>query len=249
MKRFLLLALAFASMSCFAQQTRFQVSGRVVNKQGKGIERVVVNDGINFTTTDKDGKWTLSSDTLFSKFISISTPADYELPQKKGLAAFYIPMREAVKSGDNKFVLARRKNIANNFTYVTISDPQVLNEDEMNRWRNETVKDLRHVTDSLKKTREVIGMTLGDLVFDNMPLYKEYEQSVQNLGLTMFQTIGNHDFDKKYQDLHNMRIGAPVYAEHFYNQYFGPTDYSFNMGKVHVITMKNINYVDRKSVV
>lgn len=246
MKRFLLLALAFASMSCFAQQTRFQVSGSVVNKQGKGIERVVVNDGINFTTTDKDGKWTLSSDTLFSKFVSISTPADYELPQKKGLAAFYIPMREAVKSGDNKFVLARRKNIANNFTYVTISDPQVLNEDEMNRWRNETVKDLRHVTDSLKKTREVIGMTLGDLVFDNMPLYKEYEQSVQNLGLTMFQTIGNHDFDKKYQDLHNMRIGAPVYAEHFYNQYFGPTDYSFNMGKVHVITMKNINYVGDK---
>ena len=88
MKRFLLLALVFASMSCFAQQTRFQVSGRVVNKQGKGIERVVVNDGINFTATDKDGKWTLSSDTLFSKFISISTPADYELPQKKGLAAF-----------------------------------------------------------------------------------------------------------------------------------------------------------------
>ena len=42
------------------------------------------------------------------------------MPQKKGLAAFYIPMREAVKSGDNKFVLARRKNIANNFTYVTI---------------------------------------------------------------------------------------------------------------------------------
>ena len=43
-----------------------------------------------------------------------------------------------------------------------------------------------------------------------------------------------------------MRIGAPVYAEHFYNQYFGPTDYSFNMGKVHVITMKNINYVGDK---
>lgn len=246
MKRFLFLALAFASMSCLAQQTRFEVSGRVVNKQGKGIERVVVNDGVNFTTTDKDGKWTLSSDTLFSKFVSISTPAGYELPQKKGLAVFYIPMREAVKSSDNKFVLARRKNVANNFSYIAISDPQVLNEEEMSRWRNETVKDLRHVTDSLRKTREVVGMTLGDLVFDNMPLYKDYELSCQNLGLTMFQTIGNHDFDKKYQDLHNMRIGTPIYGEHFYHKYFGPTDYSFNIGKVHVITMKNINYVGGK---
>lgn len=233
-------------MSCFAQQTRFEVSGRVVNKQGKGIERVVVNDGVNFTTTDKDGKWVLSSDTLFSKFVSISTPAGYELPQKKGLAVFYIPMREAVKSPDNKFVLARRKNVANNFSYIAISDPQVLNEAEMNRWRNETVNDLRLVTDSLRKTREVVGMTLGDLVFDNMPLYKDYELSCQNLGLTMFQTIGNHDFDKKYQDLHNMRIGSPFYGEHFYHRYFGPTDYSFNIGKVHVITMKNINYVGGK---
>lgn len=249
MKRNLFLALAMVSLSCFAQQTRFQVSGRVVNNQGKGIAHVVVNDGVNFTTTDKEGNWNLSTDTLFSKFVSISTPADYELPQKKGLAKFYLPMREVVKSNDNKFVLSRRKKASDTFSFFAISDPQVLNEDEMGRWRNETVRDVRHVADSLRKTREVIGMTLGDLVFDNMPLYQEYEQSCQNLGFTMFQTIGNHDFDKKYQDLHNMRIGTPVFAEHFYNHFFGPTDYSFNIGKVHVITMKNINYVGNKKYI
>lgn len=246
MKRNLLLALTWVSLSCFAQQTRFAIKGQVVDNKGKGIENVVVNDGVNFTTTDKNGNWAFDTDTIFSKFVSISTPSAYELPQEKGLAKFYKPIREVLKSQENKFVLTRRKKQSNTFSYFAISDPQVLNDAQMQRWRNETVKDMRQVADSLKKNREVIGMSLGDLVFDKMNLYKEFSQSCQTLGFTMFQTIGNHDFDKAYQDLHNMRIGAPVYAEHFYHQYFGPTDYSFNIGKVHVITMKNINYVGHK---
>lgn len=233
----------------FAQNKTFTVNGKVVDSKGKGIENVVVNDGIHFVKTDHTGAWSFTTDTTYSKFVSISTPAAYELPQRKGLALFYKPMREVVKNVNNNFVLTKRKKPVTSFSYFAISDPQVLNEKEMNRWRNETVRDMRHVADSLKKTREVIGMTLGDLVFDNMGLYDEYAKSCESLGITMFQTIGNHDFDKKYQDLHNMRLGAPVYAEHFYNSYFGPTDYSFNIGNVHVITMKNINYVGRRKYV
>ena len=249
MKLKVFLFLLLASSSSFAQQTRFQVKGQVLDTKGHGIQNVVVNDGVHFTVTDASGNWTIDTDTLYSKFVSISTPSAYKLPQRDGLAIFYKPMRDVVKTSNNKFILERRKKPCTSFSYIAISDPQVLNEDEMNRWRNETVRDLQHVTDSLDKQREVVGMTLGDLVFDNMPLYNEYKQSCKNLGLTMFQTIGNHDFDKKYQDLHNMRIGAPIYAEHFYNQYFGPTDYSFNIGDIHVITMKNINYVGHKKYI
>lgn len=248
-KSFLLLMLAMTSIAGFAQRTVFEVKGQVTDNKGKGIVGVVVNDGVHFTTTDASGQWALTTDTTYSKFISISTPAAYKLPQERGLARFYKPIAEAVASTSNKFVLRARKKVADKFTYLAISDPQVLNEDEMNRWRNETVKDLRSVADSLKKSREVIAMTLGDLVFDNMPLFPEYEQSCQTLGVTTFQTIGNHDFDKQYQDLHNMRQGALAYAEHFFNKYFGPTDYSFNIGKIHVITMKNIDYVGGKKYI
>ena len=113
----------------------------------------------------------------------------------------------------------------------------------MKRWRQETVPDLKETIDSLKQQREVVGMTLGDLVFDNMTLYDEYKVSLKNTGATFFQCIGNHDFDLRYQDLHNMAAGTPVYGEMMYNRYFGPTDYSFNIGKAHIVTMKNLNYV------
>ncbi len=238
-----LVALMRLAIFGFAQNSTFTITGRVVDEKGNGIGNVVVNDGRHFVRTDNTGTWHFTTDTAFCKFVSISTPAAYELPHRNGLSLFYKPMREVVASKDNNFVLTKRKKPCTTFSYFAISDPQVLNEEEMNRWRSETVSDMRHVADSIKKHREVIGMTLGDLVFDNMNLYDAYAKSCGSMGITVFQTIGNHDFDKRYQDLHNMRVGSPMYGEHFYNNYFGPTDYSFNIGKVHVITMKNINYV------
>lgn len=246
---FLLAGITTIATSIFAQTNCFKVNGRVIDQKGTGIKNVVVNDGIHFTKTDSNGAWSLDVDTTFSKFVSISTPAEYDLPQRGNIAFFYKTAKEAIKNSNNDFVLTKRKKPLNRFSYIAISDPQVRDENEMGRWRDETVADMHHVVDSLKKTREVIGMTLGDLVFDQMQLYNEYANTCKAIGCTMFQTIGNHDFDKRYQDLHNMQLNSPVYAEHFYNHYFGPVDYSFNIGNIHVITMKNINYVGKRKYI
>ena len=228
-----------------AQEHVFKFSGKVTDTDGRGVSGVVVNDGIRFTTTDKQGAWALESDTVTSKFVAISTPAAYELPQTDGLAdRFYVPVRQLVKEGNkHTFVLEKRKQQSDDFHYIAISDPQVRNAAEMKRWRQEAVPDITETVDSLRQTRQVVAMTLGDLVFDNMTLYGEYKESVKNTGATFFQCIGNHDFDKRYQDLHNMAEGTPVFGEMRYNSFFGPTDYSFNIGKAHVVTMKNLNYV------
>lgn len=233
-----------------AKENVFTIRGKVKDANGKGVAGVVVYDRQNFTRTDVRGNWTLRTDTFVSKFIAISTPAAYQLPAKKGLAAgFYVPIREAIRKKGHNFILQKRKKANDNFYFIAISDPQVRDRHDMNRWKRETVPDLLQTVDSLKKQREVVGMTLGDLVFDSMNLYGEFASSMQNMGMTMFQCIGNHDFDKRYKDLHNMPLGSPVYGEMVFNRYFGPTDYSFNIGKVHVVTMKNINYMGNKKYV
>ena len=241
---FALLLCAVFMGSGVARQTVFNVSGRVVDTAGRGVAGVVVNNGTRFTTTDGDGRWSLMTDTLTSKYISITTPADFSLPSTDGLASgFYVSVGEALAAGGHDFVLERRKERVENFYYIAISDPQVRDESDMRRWLGETMPDIRHTVDSLKRRREVVGIALGDIVFDNMLLFDDYRQSVRNTGMTLYHCIGNHDFDKRWQELHNMRLGTPVYAEMEYNKRFGPTDYSFNMGKAHVVTMKNINYV------
>ncbi|WP_051220335.1 metallophosphoesterase N-terminal domain-containing protein [Prevotella sp. AGR2160] len=186
MNRFLLWGILSAfSVSAMAQQTLFHLRGEVRTTDGKGIAGVVVNDGIHFTTTDTQGRWALDCDTCLGKFVAISTPAAYALNNDHGLARFYIPVREAVKRESNDFVLKKRKTVSDKFTYIAISDPQMRDAYEVGRWKNETLRDLRHTVDSLKGNGEIIGMTLGDLVFDTPNLFPQYAASCQNLGMVI----------------------------------------------------------------
>ena len=220
------------------------LKGSVVDEEGRGIANVVVNNGREFCQTDRNGHWQLVTDTAVSKFVSISTPCEYTLPQTDGIAnGYYMPVAKAMEAGSKaSFVLHRRDSVSNRFHYIAISDPQIRNAHDMKRWRQETVPSIMHTASSLRKTGDVIGMTLGDVVFDNMMLYAQYKQSIKNRRMTFFQCIGNHDFQKAYADLHNSELGAPHYAEQMFGEFFGPLCYSFNIGKCHIITMKNINY-------
>src|SRR5574344_368343 len=239
--------LLLTTLSSSAQKC-YDVKGKVIDDAGKGIPEVVVNNGVSFTQTDGDGCFSLTTDTAVSKVISISVPAAYQIETEQGLATkFYRPVRSVLKNGTGAtFKLLKRSQPSDSFSYIAISDPQVKTQDDLKRWLTEAIPDIRQTVQALNKKQEVIGMTLGDLVYDNMSLYPPYKKSLQNLGMTVFQCIGNHDFDKTYQDLHNSAYGTENYAEQVYGKYFGPTNYSFNIGKVHVITFKSINYMGQK---
>ena len=242
--------LGVATLNVSAQQTSssFLFSGKVKDAKGKGIAGVVVNNGVKFVTTNANGEWALPTDTNVCKFVSISTPSAYVLPVQKSLAkGFYVRVDELTRNQNkHDFTLQKRKKPVDKFYYIAISDPQVKTENDMKRWKSETIKDMAAYVDTLSREREVVANTLGDLVFDNMAFYGEYAASFAGIPMTTFQCIGNHDFDKRYQDLHNMPWGTPYYAEQYYHRYFGPTNYSYNIGKVHVVTLKNINYVGHK---
>lgn len=247
-----LMSLAFMGAMCIntlAQvSSSFVFSGRVKDAKGNGVANVVVNNGIRFVKTNANGDWSLPTDTNCCKFVSISTPAAYVLPQEKNIAkGFYVRVDELTRNANkHDFTIEKRKKPVNQFFYISISDPQVKTQHDMDRWKSETIQDMKTFVDSISRQREVVANTLGDLVFDNMDLYGEYAASFDGINMTTFQCIGNHDFDKRYQDLHNMPLGTPVYAEQYYHRYFGPTNYSYNIGKVHVVTLKNINYVGHR---
>lgn len=220
------------------------LKGSVVDENGNGIAGVVVNNGREFCQTNRNGVWQLATDTTVSKFVAISTPREYQLPHAEGLATgFYVSTTKAIANQDKVvFKLHKRDTVVNKFHYIAVSDPQIRNAHDMKRWRSETVPSIMQTASTLRKSGEVIGMSLGDVVFDNMAIYPQYVQSLKNRNITFFQCIGNHDFQKAYADLHNSEIGAANYAEQMYGRYFGPVNYSFNIGKCHVITLKTINY-------
>jgi len=88
------------------------------------------------------------------------------------------------------------------------------------------------VLEELIGTDAAFGMTLGDLVFDNLDMLPQIAQSVGTLGIPWHHVIGNHDINFDTPDLARQ---AETYA-----RVFGPPYYSFNHGKVHFLVLNDI---------
>ena len=88
-------------------------------------------------------------------------------------------------------------------------------------------------------------MTLGDIIYDSCDMWPSMRDAMSDVGaapgwhIPFFQTIGNHDHDARVSDTSD--DDADDYAATAtYIQQFGPTDYSFNRGDVHIVVMDNI---------
>lgn len=213
------------------------VSGIVTNQRnGKGIEGVVVSDGYNCTVTDSKGRYYLDADSL-ARTISITVPAAYEIPlSDEGLPSFY----KYIGSGNTDFSLTPRKKASDKFTLIAFTDAHFGNDNGVERFTNESIPDIQSTIDLHSGFGQVIGIALGDQVsdrFDLTPQVKQLYSGFKASGKTMpmFFCIGNHD--------HNNAGGKSEYAvtDNFVKN-FGPTDYSFDIGKVHFVVMDDIQY-------
>lgn len=221
------------------------VKGIVTDTEKNPIAGVVVTDGVHFTQTNEKGHYYLPSDFKSSKFVYLSVPADYKPMVSKALpTGYYAPLNKSQKVNRHDFQLQKRTVPANDFTFIAISDPQVKNQKQLERFRTETVPDMEATLHTLNG-KEIYGMMLGDIVWDTMELFAPYKEAISNLNLTMYHTIGNHDFDLKYAALNNSQ-DPDEWSEYAFGNHFGPTDYSFNVGKAHIISMKDIDYHGQK---
>lgn len=119
------------------------VKGIIKDDQGLPIANVVVADGFNFSTSDEKGIYYLPSDLRKSKFVTISVPSSYFISAETGIASgFYAKLTNDNTTNQCNFILRKRSVPQNTFTYIAISDPQVRNASDLNRWRSETVSDI-----------------------------------------------------------------------------------------------------------
>ena len=213
------------------------VSGIVTNQRnGKGIEGVVVSDGYTCTVTDAAGRYSLDADSL-ARTISVTVPREYEIPLgRDGAPAFFL----YIDSGQRDFVLNPRKKVSDRFTLVAVADTHIKFDWNIDRFRGESLPDIQRTFERHSKEGEVLGIALGDQISDT-----PHQAGVVKEGYTgfklcrktvpFFYCIGNHD--------HLTKDGEGQYAvtEHFVRN-FGPVDYSFDVGQVHFVVMDDIQY-------
>lgn len=213
------------------------VSGFVTDSEtGRGIRDVVVSDGYHCTVTDNTGKYFIEADSL-ARTISITVPAEYEIPLgSDGAPAFF----KYIDSGETAFALSRRTRVPERFTLVALSDAHIRDSMNVERFRKESLPDLRRTISRHAAGGPVIGMGLGDQLWDVMDRWDVIKDGLTRFKacrktVPFFYCIGNHD--------HESGAGNNEYAvtEHFV-RHFGPVDYSFDIGKVHFVVMDDIRH-------
>jgi len=204
----------------------------VVRSGGQALNQVVVSDGVSVVRTARDGSFELLSDSS-RPFAFLSVPAGYQIPTgANGTAAMFAPLRPG--QGEDQAVawdLVPLDGSDEQHAFLLLADPQTLDMEDVGRFHAETVPDIQETVAELGEV-PLFGVGCGDLMFDRLELFPQYEEAVRRMGIPFFQVLGNHDVE--------ILAKTDQTSARTFQQHFGPTYYSFNRGAVHYIVMDDV---------
>lgn len=233
------------------------IFGYVKDSNGNPIKDVPVSDGFTIVTTDANGYYSIdiSSDTYY---IYITVPSEYEIPiGENGEACFFKRYPSDTQQYD--FTLTpipggKEKK----FALFTFGDPQVSSDATLARFYNEAVPGIKAHCDKLSQQMPCYGITLGDIISNGTSANRGHLRipmrdgfSYSQVGMPVFHVMGNHDCTfynsthPIYPDAYNSSYNLAAQREH--EEVFGPVNYSFNRGDVHIIGMRDIIYTSNTS--
>ena len=77
-----------------------------------------------------------------------------------------------------------------------------------------------------------LGVTLGDIVFDDLSVFKPHNQAIALIGIPWYNILGNHDINYDAKD--------DVHSDETFESIYGPSYYSFDYGPVHFLALDDV---------
>ena len=210
-----------------------RVRGRVASR-GRGLGGVGVTDGFSVVETAADGSYELLTEG-HRPFVYLSVPRGYRIPTSgTGTAALHRPLRPGRNgSAEASFELQPLEGEDHRHTALILPDIQTEDAWEMARFHAESVPDVRATGEAASSAgRDVFGVSCGDIMFDDLSLFPEYERGVAGTGVPFFQVVGNHDLDFSGE--------SDEASTETFSRHFGPRYYSFDRGAVHYVVLDDV---------
>jgi hypothetical protein len=168
-----------------------------------GLPGIRVSDGVEIAVTDQDGRFRLPDVAGRTRFVI--KPAGYATPTRaNGLPAFW---RHAPHSGDVRlrygglrepgeacpsFGLRRSTRGQAGLEVLVFADPQPKSRVDVDYYRRDIVERLQQPDG---RWTADMGLTLGDVVSDDLSLYPAMNAVTATLGVPWLHVAGNHDVD------------------------------------------------------
>ena len=212
------------------------------DRQEAGIADVSVTNGVDVVRTDAAGRYTLPVGD--DNIIAVIKPAGYGVPTDSTNLPRYYYLHKPAGSPAAKFpgvaptgplpasvdFALRPQQESETFTALIFGDPQPYTREEVDYFARGIVAEVEGIGDV------PFGLSLGDLVGNDLDLFDPYTEAVRRVGIPWYNLMGNHDM--------NFDAATDALSDETYEAHFGPANYAFNYGKVHFIVLDDILYPD-----
>ena len=192
----------------------------------RGIKGVLVSNGDTIVVTDRQGRYTLP--WVEGNSIMPILPANYTMAGSRLVNAnfFYKGERKEGRGVSHDFALVK-KAVNRKFRLNAVGDVQVGNYQELDYATSTLWPELLSPSTELPS----VNLFLGDLVNNNLKLYRDLRTLMEQLPQQTWTVLGNHD-----RDIDTVRWRQA----NTYNEVFGADMYAFNEGRVHFIVLNNV---------
>ena len=203
-----------------------------------GIAGVRVSNQKEIVKTDSQGRWRLLS-TDDTTFFVVKPRGWMTRTNHHGLPQFYYVHKPngspVVKYGGVKptgplpasidFALTKQVE-PDTFQALFFGDTQPRDLREVEYIAHDTVEELAG------KTPAKFGVTLGDVVFDDLSVMEPLNATIALIGVPWWNVIGNHDMNYDVAHDHD--------SDETWHRIYGPNYYSFDYGPVHFIALDDV---------
>ncbi len=228
-----------------------KVYGNIRYDDGTPIVGVAVSDGFRVVATDENGYFEFDNISKESWYIYCSLPADVEVPiDELGRPGYF--KKYPSDSPRYDFTFKRLAGGAEKeFSIFAIADTQPTGQDHLTHFRTQAAPDIKAHSQSLGKP--CYGVILGDLVGSVPTLMDDMRSELEfsKIGMPIFPVMGNHDHisyssaKPAFPDERNSHWMLKIQRD--FEECFGPVNFSFNRGDVHIVGMRNVRHKDNIS--
>ncbi|MDW3192904.1 MAG: calcineurin-like phosphoesterase family protein [Cytophagales bacterium] len=214
-------------------------SNRTMDDGEKGIAGVLVSNGMAIVQTNAEGAYELP--VADDAVLFVIKPKDWMTPvNEHNLPQFYYlhdpqgyPDNFTYKGTDPTGKLPKTINFplypesdADEFKMVVFGDPQPYNTDEVDFFAEDVVTEL------IDRTDLEFGVTMGDIVGNDLELFSPINEAVAKVGIPWHNVLGNHDI--------NFQAPNDRLSDETYERVYGPATYAFVYGDVHFLVVDNV---------
>ena len=215
----------------------------VLNPGEPGLAGMRVSNGREIVKTDAQGRYRISitEDTII--FV-IKSRGWSTLRNQEHLPQFYYIHKPNGSPADFRYAGVKptgplpdsvdfglhRNDEPDSFKAILFGDPQPSNLSQVEYIAHDVIEQIV----SEEGHDASFGVTLGDIVFDDLAIMEPLNQAIALIGIPWYNVIGNHDL--------NTDAPSDKLSDETFERIYGPSYYSFDYGAAHFLVIDNVEW-------